>query len=131
MGANNRFGGGVEFEVESVDALPAVGRPGRMVFKSPSLYRDNGAAWEKIAESDDPPIPHATSHEDLGSDQITGKMKVGGIEATTIPNTLGPSVNVGNVSFDPGKGVILRSPNGQRWQVVVTNTGTLGTVLAE
>lgn len=133
MSANNRFGGGVEFEVEGVPALPIVGRAGRLVFLTTdaSLYRDNGVAWERIAQKFDPPQPHATSHEDLGSDPMRGIIKVSGIEATAIPNRLGNSVNIGNIHFDPGKGTIIRSPNGQRWQIVVTNTGGVGAVLAE
>lgn len=48
-----------------------------------------------------------------------------------VPNKLGQSQNVGHITFDPGKGIILRSPDGQRWRVTVANTGALGTVLAE
>lgn len=63
---------------------------------------------------------------DSSTDPLRGTIKVDGIEATAVPNTLGPSVNVGNITFNPGKGTVIRSPNGHRWQIVVTNAGALG-----
>ena len=120
-------------EVESVSALPSPIRAGRLVFLTTdaSLHRHNGTEWERIAQKFDPPQPHATSHEDSGSDPQRGIIKISGIEATAVPNRLGNGVNIGSIHFDQGKGTIIRSPNGQRWQVVVTDTGGVGAVLAE
>lgn len=119
---------GMVVMVESTDVLPATEhRIGRLLFRTTdkTLHRWSGTAWDKIAASTDPPAPHQTSHQDGGADPLRGIMKLDGIEATAVPNTLGASAATGHITYSQGKGVIIRSPNGHRWLIVVNNVGSL------
>ena len=57
-----------------------------------------------------------------------GKVSSDGLDVVITPYTLGTGKKVGDTVYDPGKGTVLRSPNGRLWRIVVTDDGTIGAV---